>query len=113
MVQWYAIPEHYDTGALDTLEQEGERLGWRPVRGGLALDIVGDDQWQQVHEGLTRFVATALASWNAGPQGGTGDFRERVWSYLRDVPPGTVVTYGQVAQQAVGMILRLGPTVIV
>ncbi|MYK89169.1 MAG: DUF91 domain-containing protein [Acidobacteria bacterium] len=113
-VQWYAIPEHYEADALDALAQEGERLGWLPVRGGLSLNIAGDERWRQVHEGLTRFVATALESWNTAPQVGVGEFRERVWSYLRDVPPGTVVTYKQVAEQAgspdaaqaVGSIMR-------
>lgn len=114
MVQWYAIPEHYDADSLDAIGQEAERLGWRRGKGAFSLDIAGDEQWQQVHEGLTGFVATALESWNAAPQIGAGEFRARVWSYLRDVPPGTVVTYKQVAQQAgspdaaqaVGSIMR-------
>ena len=116
-VEWYASPEHYDADALDALGEEAERLGWQRGKSSFVLDITGDEQWQHVREGLTCFVETALASWNAAPQGGTGDFRERVWSYLRDVPPGTVVTYGQVAQQAgspdaaqaVGSIMRSLP----
>ncbi len=116
-VQWYASPEHYDADALDALGEEAERLGWLPGRSGFALDIGGDEQWQHVREGLTGFVTTALESWNPSPQSGTGTFHERVWSYLRDVPAGKVVTYGQVAQelgspdaaQAVGSVMRALP----
>src|SRR5688500_19083240 len=46
------------------------------------------------------------------------DFRERVWAFVRSVPPGKVVTYGQVAAmlgypfaaRAVGSVLRHTPT---
>ncbi len=116
-VRWYASPEHYDADALDALGEEAERLGWLPERSSFALDIAGDEQWQHVREGLTGFVTTALDSWNPPPQSGTGTFQEQVWSYLRDVPTGKVVTYGQVAQevgspdaaQAVGSIMRALP----
>jgi methylated-DNA-protein-cysteine methyltransferase related protein len=45
------------------------------------------------------------------------DFRERVWAFVRSVPPGRVVTYGQVAAivdaprgaRAVGMVLHNTP----
>ena len=46
------------------------------------------------------------------------DFRERVWAFVRSVPPGKVVTYGQVAAmlgapfaaRAVGSVLHHTPT---
>ena len=46
-----------------------------------------------------------------------GGFRERVWAFVRSVPPGKVVTYGQVAAmvgapfgaRAVGMVLKNTP----
>ena len=116
-LQWFANSENYDADALNALGREAERLGWLPERSGFALDIAGDEQWQHVREGLTGFVTTALESWDSTPESGTGTFQERVWSYLRDVPPGKVVTYGQVAQemgspdaaQAVGSIMRALP----
>ena len=45
------------------------------------------------------------------------DFRERVWAFVRSVPPGKVVTYGQVAAmlgvpfaaRAVGSVLHYTP----
>ncbi|MFL5734878.1 MAG: MGMT family protein [Chloroflexia bacterium] len=45
------------------------------------------------------------------------DFRERVWAFVRSVPPGRVVTYGQVAAmlgapfaaRAVGSVLKYTP----
>ena len=99
-VQWYESREHYDAGALEVLVQKGERLGWLRVKWGLALDIADDEQWQHVREGLTRFVTAARESWNPSPESGTGTFQERVRSYVREVPTGKVVTYGQVAQEA-------------
>ncbi|MEO8288558.1 MAG: MGMT family protein [Chloroflexota bacterium] len=46
------------------------------------------------------------------------DFRERVWAFVRSVPEGRVVTYGQVAYllgmprgaRAVGTVLKNTPT---
>ncbi len=46
------------------------------------------------------------------------DFRERVWAFVRSVPPGKVVTYGQVAAmvgvpfaaRAVGSVLHYTPS---
>jgi methylated-DNA-protein-cysteine methyltransferase related protein len=47
----------------------------------------------------------------------SSDFRERVWTFVRSVPRGRVVTYGQVAAiigvpygaRAVGMVLKNTP----
>ena len=53
------------------------------------------------------------------PQIEPGDqFRERVWTFVRSVPPGRVVTYGQVAAmlgapfaaRAVGSVLKYTPS---
>ena len=87
------------------------------MRSGYSLDIADDEQWQEARDGVTRFVTTALEEWNPAPPSGTGNFHERVWSYVRDVPLGTVVTYGQVAEilgspeaaQAVGNAMRALP----
>ena len=116
-VEWFSTPEHYSTVALQALGQEAERCGWQRVRSGYSLDIADDEQWQEARDGVTRFVMTALEEWNPAPPSGTGNFHERVWSYVRDVPLGTVVTYGQVAEilgspeaaQAVGNAMRALP----
>ena len=114
MVQWYAIPEHYEADALNALVAEAERLAWRPGKRSFTLDIAGDEQWQQVRADLIRFVGTALTSWNAAAGGARGEFSERVRSYVRDIPTGRVATYGQVAlevgspgaAQSVGNVMR-------
>ena len=116
-VAWFAIPEHYGTAALEALGEEAERCGWLPATGRYSLDIADDEHWREVQDNLTRFVTTALDAWNPAPPSETGNFHERVWSYVRDVPPGKVVTYGQVAQgvgspeaaQAVGSAMRALP----
>ena len=94
-VEWFARPEHYCAAALEGLREEAERCGWQPASRGYALEVLDDDQWGEVRGGLTRFVTTALEVWAPAPPSGTGDFHERVWSYMRDVPRGKVVTYGQ------------------
>ena len=116
-VEWFASPEHYDADVLDALREDAERLGWRRAKSSYVFDVTGDEQWRQVRESLIGFVATALASWRSTPRGGTGDFQERVRSYVGSIPTGKVVTYGQVAQQvgspdaaqAVGNVMRALP----
>ena len=116
-VEWFARPENYSMAALEALGQEAERCGWLPATGGYSLDIADDQRWTEVREGLIHLVTIALHAWNPAPPSGTGNFHERVWSYVRDVPRGRVVTYGQVAEglgspeaaQAVGNAMRALP----
>ena len=95
-VHWYPATS-YSPDALDSLKEEAIDRGWRPVGKGrdYALSIDSADQWGERRDGLVRFIKTALGHWNPTPQ--SGNFRERVWAYVRRVPQGRVVTYGQIA----------------
>lgn len=115
-VVWYPAT-NYSPDALEALKAEAAECGWRPVDNdrnyGLLID--NTEQWDQRCEGLVRFIKAALESWNPTPQG--GNFRELVWNYIREVPSGRVVTYGQIAEainspeaaQAVGGAMRAIP----
>ena len=96
-VAWYTNHENYSAPALEALSEEARERGWQPVRDGYSLDITDEERWREVHGGLEAFVEAARREWSPAP-GETGSFRERVWSYVRDIPRGTVVTYGQVAE---------------
>ncbi|MYE45169.1 MAG: DUF91 domain-containing protein [Chloroflexi bacterium] len=115
-VRWY--PEsYYSPDALDSLRAEAVQCGWRAVRDDreYALSIDSTEQWDERRDGLVRFIKAALRSWNPTPQ--SGNFRELLWAYVRDVPQGRVVTYGQIADalnspeaaQAVGGAMRALP----
>ena len=116
-VEWLPHSENYDEAKLEALKPRAESDGWRPIKDGYALDIPGSERWEEVREDLRQFLATAVDAWDPAPQSGRGNFREQVWSFLRDVPSGTVVTYGQIARglgspeaaQAVGSAMRALP----
>ena len=116
-VEWFSTPENYGQAAIEALGPEAAHFGWVPTKGGYALDIRDKEEWKAVRENLIRFVGTALEAWNPAPQSGTGNFHERVWSFVEGVPSGKVVNYGQVAKglgspeaaQAVGNAMRALP----
>ena len=115
-VTWYPA-SYYSPDALDSLGAEAVHCGWHPVDGdrNYALSIDSAEQWDERRDGLVRFIKTALGSWN--PTAQSGNFRELVWAYVRKVPQGRVVTYGQIAEalnspdaaQAVGGAIRALP----
>lgn len=95
-VEWFSTPENYGEDALDSLGAEAERCGWLPMKGGYCLEIADIERWREVRDSLKEFVTTALAAWKPAPQ--DGNFRDLVWTYIRQVPRGRVVTYGQIAE---------------
>lgn len=117
-VAWYPTT-NWDESVLPTLKSEAAKSGWTALKddGGYVLDIADTKEWEERRQSLVRFVEAAREAWNATPQTGSGNFHERVWSYVRDVPSGVVVTYGQVAKelgspeaaQAVGNAMRALP----
>ena len=117
-VAWYPTT-NWDESVLPTLKSEAAKNGWTALKddGGYVLDIVDAKEWEERRESLVRFIEVAREAWNPTPQSGSGNFHERVWSYVRGVPSGTVVTYGQVAKelgspeaaQAVGNAMRALP----
>ena len=96
-ILWYANEESYSAPALEALTRQAEGLDGLPLMGGYSFRIADDESWQDVREGIVAFLTAARREWSPAP-GETGGFRERVWSYVRDIPRGTVVTYGQVAE---------------
>ena len=115
-VHWYPAM-NYGPDVVDSLKVEARDRGWRPIGKGTdyALSINNAEQWDERRDGLVRFIEDALEHWSPTPQ--SGNFRERVWAYLRSVPQGRVVTYGQIADalespdaaQAVGGAMRALP----
>ena len=115
-VHWYPAAS-YSPDVLDSLTAQAIDRGWRPIGKGTdyALSINSAEQWDERRDGLVRFIEDALEHWNPTPQ--SGNFRERVWAYVRRVPRGRVVTYGQIADalespdaaQAVGGAMRALP----
>ncbi len=96
-VVWYPAT-NYSPDALDSLVAKAVHCGWLPLDSdrncGLLIDSA--EQWDERRDGLVRFIKAALRSWNSTPQ--SGNFRELVWTYIREVPHGRVVTYGQIAE---------------
>ena len=45
------------------------------------------------------------------PKQGNPKYRERVYSLVRRIPPGRVMTYGQIAELLGGMRIRVGSDV--
>lgn len=113
-VHWYPAG-NYSPDALDSLQAGAVNCGWSRLGRDYALPIESTEQWGERRDGLVRFIEAALESWSPTPQ--SGNFRERVWTYIRDVPHGLVVTYGQIAEalnspdaaQAVGGAMRALP----
>ena len=115
-VHWYPAAS-YSPDVLDSLKAEAIARGWRPIGKGTdyALSIDNAEQWGERRDGLVRFIEAALEHWS--PTAQSGNFRERVWAYVRRVPHGRVVTYGQIAEalgspdaaQAVGGAMRALP----
>ena len=116
-VEWFSSRQNYSAPALETLTQEADRRGWLPMKNGYSLRISDDGQWRDVREGLSHLLTAALEEWEPTAPTEPGSFQKRVWSYVRDVPRGNVVTYGQIAAglgvpeaaQAVGNAMRALP----
>lgn len=97
-VTWHPSSENYSAPALEELRRDAGRRGWLSARDRYSLRIADEERWREVGGDLADFVATARREWNPAPPGEAGRFQERAWSYVRDVPSGSVVTYGQVAE---------------
>ena len=97
-VTWHASSENYNAPALEALRQEAGRRGWLAANDKYSLRIADDERWREVGGDLADFAARARRELTPAPAGEGGQFQERAWSYVRDVPSGRVVTYGQVAE---------------
>ncbi len=89
----------------------------------IEADAQADDLFMvSVRDRLQAYLSGEFASLDALPlnPGGT-PFQQQVWFALRSIPPGTVITYGELAKQigkptasrAVGMANSLNPIAIV
>ena len=86
---------HFDEVALTSLGAVIELHQWQ--HGGVAIAVDSEEHWEKQRAAVTGYLRSAAESWTAPPST-TVDARLR--DFISSVPPGSVVTYGQVAQQA-------------